>query len=137
MKLLKAFLIMLKAHKGQKDKSGKPYIFHPINVMFGVKGMDCKVVALLHDVLEDSDKYTLKDFDFLDQEQKEALSLLTHSKNEPYFEYVRRIKTNRIAREVKKSDLRHNSNLKRLKKITEKDIKRVEKYKKAKQILEI
>ena len=51
---LKALIIMFKAHKGQKDKAGKTYIFHPLKVSFGVKTKDAKIIALLHDVLEDS-----------------------------------------------------------------------------------
>ncbi len=135
MELLKAFWIMLRAHKGQKDKSGKPYVFHPITVMLGVKGRKYKTIALLHDVLEDSALYTMKDFDFLTSEQKEALLLLTHDKGVPYFEYIERIKTNDIARQVKISDLKHNSNLKRLKEIRRKDIKRLIKYTKAGKLL--
>lgn len=132
--LIKAFIIMLKAHKGQKDKGGKPYIFHPINVMLGVKTFDAKVVALLHDVIEDSE-YTIDDVGFLTDRQKNALLLLTHSDEESYFDYIEKIKANNIAKEVKLSDLKQNSNLKRLKNITIKDLKRKEKYKKAIQLL--
>lgn len=135
-KLFKAFFIMLRAHIGQKDKSGKCYIFHPINVALGVKGVRVKTVALLHDVLEDSDLYSIKDFSFLDEEQMEAILLLTHSANEEYFNYINKVKTNKIALAVKLADLRHNSNLKRLKTITEKDINRRNKYLKAIEILE-
>ena len=135
-KLFKAFFMMLRAHINQKDKSGRCYIFHPINVALGVKGIRTKTVALLHDVLEDSDLYNIKDFSFLDEEQMEAILLLTHSANEEYFNYINKVKTNKIALAVKLSDLRHNSNLKRLKTITEKDINRRNKYLKAIEILE-
>ncbi len=135
LKYIKALVIAIRAHKGQKDKAGKPYIMHPIRVAFGVKGLDCKVVALLHDVLEDSKLYTIDDFRFLNSEQKDALLLLTHEKNEPYFDYIDKIKQNRIARAVKISDLKQNSNLNRLKQITDKDIIRCDKYKKAIMIL--
>lgn len=135
-KLFKAFFIMLRAHINQKDKAGRCYIFHPINVALGVKGIRTKTVALLHDVLEDSDLYNIKDFSFLDEEQMEAILLLTHSANEEYFNYINKVKTNKIALAVKLSDLRHNSNLKRLKTITERDINRRNKYLKAIEILE-
>ncbi len=134
--LIKAFFIMLKAHKGQKDKAGKAYFWHPINVALGVKGARFKTVALLHDVLEDSDLYTIDDFDFLDAIQKEALILMTYDKTVDYLDYVNKIKTNPIARAVKLSDLKQNSNLNRLKIVTKKDIERKEKYCKAKQILQ-
>lgn len=135
-KLFKAFFIMLRAHSGQKDKAGKCYIFHPINVALRVNGVRAKTVALLHDVLEDSELYSIKDFNFLDKEQMEGILLLTHNTDEEYFDYINRVKTNKIALAVKLSDLRHNSNLKRLKTITEKDINRRNKYLKAMEILE-
>ena len=136
LRLFKAFFIMLRAHIKQKDKAGKCYIFHPINVSLGVKGIRAKTVALLHDVLEDSDLYSFKDFSFLDEEQKEAILLLTHSEKVEYFEYINRVKSNKLALAVKLSDLKHNSNLKRLKTITKKDINRRNKYLKAIEILE-
>ena len=135
-KLFKAFFIMLRAHINQKDKAGRCYIFHPINVALGVNGVRAKTVALLHDVLEDSELYSIKDFNFLDKEQMDAILLLTHNTDEEYFDYTNRVKTNKIALAVKLSDLRHNLNLKRLKTITEKDINRRNKYLKAMEILE-
>ena len=135
-KLFKAFFMMLRAHINQKDKAGRCYIFHPINVALGVKGIRTKTVALLHDVLEDSELYSIEDFKFLDKEQMEAILLLTHSANEEYFNYINKVKTNKIALDVKLSDLMHNSNLKRLKTITERDINRRNKYLKAIEILE-
>ena len=135
LKLIKAFFIMLRAHIKQKDKARRCYIFHPINVALGVKGIRAKTVALLHDVIEDSDLYCIDDFSFLDDEQLEAIKLLTHSDGEEYFTYINKVKTNKIAKAVKLSDLRHNSNLKRLKNITEKDLERRTKYLKAIEIL--
>lgn len=132
--LIKAFIIMLKAHKSQKDKGGRAYIFHPINVMLGVKSFDCKIVALLHDVIEDSN-YSIDDMKFLSKKQKEALLLLTHNDEEPYFLYIEKIKSNEIAKEVKMSDLKQNSDISRIKNITNKDISRRDKYIKAINIL--
>ena len=136
LRLFKAFFMMLRAHINQKDKAGRCYIFHPINVALGVNGVRAKTVALLHDVLEDSEFYSIEDFKFLDKEQMEAILLLTHNADEEYFAYINRVKTNKIALDVKLSDLRHNSNLKRLKTITERDINRRNKYLKAIEILE-
>ena len=135
LNLIRSFFIMIKAHRGQRDKSGRSYIFHPLTVASKVKGFRAKSVALLHDVIEDNDKYSLDKFSFLDDEQLEAIELLTHKQEDPYFVYIRKIKDNEIAKEVKLKDLEHNSDLNRLKTIEEKDIERLEKYKAAKQIL--
>ena len=132
---IRALLIMLKAHKGQRDKGGKSYFTHPLRVSRNTKDKRAKIVALLHDVMEDSDKYSWADLDFLDQEQIAALKVLTHQKDLPYFEYINVVKENPLARQVKLSDLADNMNLKRLKTITDKDLERVEKYKEAQAIL--
>lgn len=131
---LKALKLVATAHRGQKDKAGKPYILHPLNVSFGVKGYDAKIVALLHDVFEDTDT-KIEDVAFLSDSQREALRLLTHRKGVPYFEYIEQIKANVIAKSVKMSDLRHNSNLRRIKSVSDKDRARLEKYNKAIDIL--
>ena len=52
--LIKAFIVAFKAHRGQKDKGGKPYILHPLKVAFKVRGIESKTVALLHDTVEDT-----------------------------------------------------------------------------------
>ncbi len=134
LNLIKAFIVAIKAHQGQKDKGGKPYILHPIRVSLNVKGKDEKIVALLHDVIEDT-SYTIDDLDFLSKEQRKALLLLTHDDNIPYMEYIEEVKKNKIASRVKLADLEQNMNLKRLKTISNKDLKRLEKYKRAKEIL--
>lgn len=134
LKLIKALLVAIKAHQGQKDKGGKPYILHPIRVALNVKGKDEKIVALIHDVIEDT-SYTIDDLDFLTEEQRKALLLLTHDDNTPYMEYIEEVKKNKIASKVKLKDLEQNMNLKRLKTISNKDLKRLEKYKRAKEIL--
>lgn len=131
---MKALYIMLKAHRGQKDKGGKPYFLHPLRVSKRLSNKKEKIVALLHDVLEDSN-FTIDDLSFLDIEQKKALLLLTHKKEDPYFEYIKKISQNKIARNVKLSDLKDNMTLTRLKEIKQEDIQRIKKYKKAKEIL--
>ncbi|WP_099320556.1 GTP pyrophosphokinase [Anaerococcus sp. Marseille-P3625] len=132
---IKAFIIMLKAHWKQRDKGNHLYIFHPIRVSRKCKSKSAKLVALLHDVIEDNPNYSIGDFDFLNEEEKNALELLTHNEDVAYFEYINEIKNDEIARDVKLSDLKDNSNLKRLSNITDKDLKRVEKYKLAENIL--
>lgn len=135
--LIKAFIIAAAAHKGQKDKGGRAYILHPVIVALKVKGFKCKTVALLHDVVEDT-PITLEALHkrgFSD-DIVNAVDAITKRKNEPYEAYLSRVKNNNIAREVKKADLKHNSNLKRLKVVTDKDISRFKKYKYALQYLE-
>lgn len=132
---IKAFIIMLKAHWKQRDKGNHLYIFHPIRVSRKCKSKGAKFVALLHDVIEDNPRYSIEDFTFLNEEEKKSLSLLTHNKDIAYFDYINDLKSNKIAREVKLSDLKDNSNLNRLSTVTDKDIKRLEKYKLAQNIL--
>lgn len=134
LNLIRGFIVASSAHKGQKDKAGKPYIFHPLRVSKGVKSIEGKTVAILHDVIEDTD-VTMEDLQFLNDDQKIALDLLTHIETMDYFEYIDRIKTDPLATEIKLSDLRDNMNLSRLGEVTDSDLKRLEKYKKAYKIL--
>ena len=128
--------LMMYEHTGQVDKAGKPYYLHPLAVADGVDTEDCKIVALLHDTLEDTALQYETVQNLFGQEVADAVLAMTHSDGEDYFDYVRRVKENPIAREVKRSDLRHNMDLSRLKNVTESDLARVEKYKKALKILE-
>ena len=104
----KAMNIAYDAHHGQYDKGGVPYIFHPIHLAEQMDTEDECIVALLHDVVEDTD-VTFEDLekDF-SKEVMDALRLLTHDKDEDYMEYVKKIKTNEIARKVKMEDIMHN-----------------------------
>ena len=136
----KALKLSMKAHAGQRDKAGEDYFLHPLTVAFTLAkngySDDCIATALLHDVVEDTD-YTLTDLMGMEFSKTitEALALLTHDKTVPYMDYVNNLKDNPIARAVKMSDLLHNSDLSRLKDITENDRMRVEKYKRAMEIL--
>lgn len=127
-----ALKIATEAHKGQVDKAGVPYINHPLTVASLVDTEEEKIVALLHDTIEDTSitEQDLIDYGFTN-EIVEAVKLLTHNKNVPYMDYVAKIKDNELARKVKIADLTHNSDLSRLKEITDKDKKRYEKYQKA------
>lgn len=127
----------MQKHFGQTDKSGKPYILHPVEVALSLYKDSDKVVALLHDVLEDTDA-TIDDLVALGLEdcEIEAVKLLTKPHKEDYMHYVRRVAENPIARRVKMADLRHNMDITRLDVVTERDLARVEQYKKAYRILE-
>lgn len=133
----KALKLCFEAHKDQKDKSGLPYIFHPFHLAEQMSDEATTVVALLHDVVEDT-SYTLDDLREMGFPQgvTDALALMTHDKRIPYMEYVARIRENPVARTVKLADLRHNSDLSRLDTVTEKDKQRVMKYRIAIAILE-
>lgn len=128
----KAIKLCYEVHKDQYDKSGIPYVFHPMHLAEEFLDEDLIIVALLHDVLEDS---KLKTSDLLqmgfNEKCVEAIDLLTRKKEVSYMEYIRTLKHNFLAKEVKLADLRHNSNLNRLESKTEEDIKRVRKYQKA------
>ena len=105
----KAMRIAYEAHHGQVDKSGIPYIFHPIHLAEQMEDEISCCVALLHDVVEDTE-VTLDDLrkDF-PEEVVEIVRLLTHDDTVPYFDYVREIKKHPIAKKVKLADLAHNS----------------------------
>lgn len=132
----KAMKIAFEAHKDQTDKSGIPYIYHPIHLAEQMNDEQTTCVALLHDVVEDTD-ITLSDLrsEGFPEPILEALRLMTHDKTVPYMDYVRKIKANPIARKVKLADLKHNSDLSRLDVVDEKARERAEKYRKAIEIL--
>ncbi len=125
------------AHREQFDKSGIPYVFHPIHVAEQMTDETATVVALLHDVVEDTD-YTIEDLKKMDfgDDVIHALDLLTHRKHVPYLQYVARLKDNPVAKAVKLADLRHNSDLTRLDAVDEKAKARLEKYRAAIELLE-
>ncbi|MEA4989180.1 MAG: HD domain-containing protein [Anaerovorax sp.] len=132
----RAMQIAYNAHHGQIDKSGVPYVFHPIHLAEQMQTEAETIIALLHDVVEDTD-ITLDDLvkEGFPEEVISALQLLTHDDTVPYMDYVREIKNNSIARAVKLADLIHNSDTGRLCKIDEKAKERLEKYKQAIAIL--
>lgn len=126
-------------HKNQVDKAGKPYFLHPVYVSHNecVRGKG-KVVAILHDIIEDTDvtKEMLFDMGF-DKDIVDAIVLLTRRDDVDYFDYVRKIRdsNNSYAYWVKVADLENNMDLSRLDNVTNKDVSRVEKYQKALDIL--
>lgn len=133
----KALKLCFEAHKDQVDKSGLPYVFHPFHLAEQMTDELTTIVALLHDVIEDT-AYTLDDLRSMGfpVEALNALALLTHDKNVPYMDYVSRIKKNPIAKAVKLADLRHNSDLSRLDTPDNKALERAQKYRNAIALLE-
>jgi len=130
--LERAIAIAVKAHEGQTDKAGAPYILHPLKVMLRVSTMEERMVAVLHDVVEDTDIT-------LDALRKEgfseavlsAIQSVTKIPGEDYAAFVRRAAADPIGRKVKLADLAENSDLTRIKDPTEKDHERVAKYRRA------
>ncbi|MHC1684741.1 MAG: GTP pyrophosphokinase [Clostridiaceae bacterium] len=134
--LEKAIIIATKAHSGQVDKAGESYVLHPIRVMLKLKSEDEKIVGVLHDVIED----TQVTYDDLRKEGFseviiEALKRVTKIDGEDYMDFVKRAKENQISSKVKLADLEDNMDINRIANPTEKDYKRIEKYKKAKAFL--
>lgn len=132
----KAMRLMFEAHRDAVDKSGIPYVFHPFHVAEQMNDETSAIVALLHDVVEDTD-YTPDDLREMvfSNEVCDALDYLTHREGVPYMDYVRRIKENPVAVRVKLADLAHNSDRTRFDHMTESDYRREEKYRKAAAIL--
>ncbi len=127
--LERAIAIAATAHAGQVDKAGAPYILHPLRVMLAVDGLEAQIVAVLHDVVED----TAITFDFLRQEGFSeavllALEALTKRPRESRLAAAERAVVNPLARLVKIADVTDNMNLKRIAQPTEKDFKRLAEY---------
>lgn len=136
-KTKKALKLCFEAHKDQVDKSGMPYVFHPFHLAEQMETENTTIVALLHDVIEDTD-YTIDDLKSMgfDKAVTDAVALMTHADDVEYMDYVAAIKNNPIAKAVKLADLRHNSDLSRLDIVDEKALTRREKYQKAITLLE-
>lgn len=133
----KAIRLAFEAHAGQYDKSGLPYILHPIHLAEQMTDELSTVCAVLHDVVEDT-PWTLKELgqQGFSEEVIQALRLLTHCPSLSYSEYIRQLSGNSTARKVKLADLRHNSDLSRLETVDQKALNRVEKYRQAIRFLE-
>ena len=125
------------AHRNQLDRGELPYVYHPLHLAEQMHDESTIIVALLHDVIEDT-KYDLEDLERrgFGREVLDALALLTHDDSTCYMDYIAAIRDNPIARTVKLADLKHNSDLSRLNKITPEDRQRVRKYQRAQAILE-
>ena len=134
--LERAIEIAAKAHAGQVDKAGQPYILHPIQVMLRITGTETRIAAILHDVIEDSE-FTIEDL------RKEgfsnvvllAVAALTKRENESRIDAALRASENEIARIVKLADNAENMDLSRIANPTDKDYARLKEYEKVREIL--
>ncbi|HMN26400.1 MAG TPA: HD domain-containing protein [Ignavibacteriaceae bacterium] len=127
--LERAIEIAVSAHQGQKDKADKPYILHPLRLMFKMQNENDMIAAVLHDVVEDTD-WTIEKLETegFNKEVITAIKLLTHSKKVPYKKYIEAIKTNKIALKVKLADLEDNMDIKRIAHPKFRDYARIAEY---------
>ncbi|MET1257450.1 GTP pyrophosphokinase [Aliikangiella maris] len=123
----KAIEIATKVHAGQLDKAGQPYILHPLRLMFKFETEVEMIVAVMHDVIEDSN-FSLEDLNIqgFSNEVIEAINCLTKKDGEDYKAFVLRVSKNQLAKKIKIEDIKDNLNLTRLEEITDKDLQRVE-----------
>lgn len=129
----RAIEIAVEAHKGQRDKAGRPYILHVLRVVAAMKTDEECAVAALHDVLEDCADWSflrLKD-EGMSMAVIDAVDALTKRKGEAYDDYLRRVERCHLARKVKIADLRDNADLTRLSAPTARDQERAIKYQNA------
>lgn len=127
-----ALELAIRAHKGQVDKAGQAYIFHPLRVMMRMTTETEKFAAILHDVVEDTDM-TLDDLRVVGYPEPviTAVDCLTKRDGEAYDAYIDRVLTNPVACRVKLGDLEDNMDIRRNKKVKSSSIERLEKYRKA------
>jgi (p)ppGpp synthase/HD superfamily hydrolase len=127
--LEKAISIAATAHQGQTSKRGNPYVLHPLRLMMKMKTESEKIVAVLHDVVEDTSwtfkKLRKKGFS---KEVLEALDCVTGRDGESYGDFIKRLENNPIARKVKIADLEDNMNTQRITEVTPRDLERLKKY---------
>jgi hypothetical protein len=130
--LERAIAIAAQAHEGQIDKAGVPYILHPLRVMLRLSSMEERIVAVLHDVVEDSD-VTIEDLqaEGFSAVILEALDSVTKKPGEAYDDFVLRAAANPIGRRVKLADLEDNCDLSRITHPTPRDYERIKKYQRA------
>ena len=126
-KVLAALRFAEAMHKGQVDKAGIPYIEHPKSVASMVDGDEAKIVALLHDTVEDTSATVEEIRSMFGDRVADAVACLTHDKSVPYMDYLAKIKENDLARKVKLADLKHNMDLSRIPNATDVDVQRVNK----------
>jgi len=131
-----AIKIAYKAHMDQNDRSGIPYILHPIHVAEQMKDEVTTIVALLHDVVEDT-SVTLEDLKRygFSQEVLDAIEVLTHKDGVKYLDYIREVAKNPVARKVKVEDIKHNTDLTRTTNMSDKVFKKLPIYKEALKII--
>ena len=133
----RAIEIAARAHAGQVDKAGAPYIFHPLRVMLAVKTEEERIAAVLHDVVEDTgmtlDALRAEGFP---EAVVEAIDALTKRTGEGRLDAARRAAANPIARAVKLADVADNMNLSRIPNLSDKDYARLKEYQQVKALLD-
>ena len=134
--LEQAIALAAKQHEGQVDKANSPYILHPLRVMLNVPTIEHKIVAVLHDILEDTET-TIEDlYQFGFQEHIiDAIVALTKKQGETRLEAAQRARQNPIARVVKLADINDNMNLSRIQSPTVKDFERLKEYQQVRDLL--
>lgn len=132
----KAISIAAQAHEGQHDKTGAPYILHPLRVMLKMTTEAARITAVLHDLIEDTD-WTIERLrhEGFHGDILAALDCLTRQNGEEYEKFIARVKLNPLAIKIKIADLEDNLDVSRLNGVTEADAERLEKYKQALQML--
>lgn len=137
-KLTDAIILACAAHRGQIDKGGADYILHPLRVMMAMSTEQERIVAVLHDVIEDSPSIRLPEIEeAFGGRIAAAVDAITKRAAESYEDYVARVAADELARKVKLADLKDNSDLSRLgRELTEADRKRLAKYLRARAILQ-
>ncbi len=134
--LEKAIIMATEAHAGQFDKGGHPYILHPLRVMMACETMEQKIVAVLHDTVEDTGLHLSTIRVRFGNTVADAVDALSRRDGESYAEFIDRCAKNPLAADVKFRDLEDNMDLSRLgREPTPKDLARIERYKDAKQAL--
>lgn len=127
-----AIALAVQAHRGQRDKAGQTYILHPLRVMLRLETDTERMVAVLHDVVEDS-AWTLEQLRALGypEEVLGALDCLTKREGESYEAFIERVRPHALARRVKLADLEDNMDVRRLVAVTPKDAERLARYRAA------
>ncbi len=130
--LERAISLAATAHQGQVDKAGAPYILHPLRMMLTLSNLEDRIVAILHDVVEDTE-WTLEGLraEGFGDAVIDAIEAVTKREGESYEDFIQRSAANAIGRRVKLADLRDNSDLSRLATVTGKDRVRLDKYRRA------
>jgi (p)ppGpp synthase/HD superfamily hydrolase len=134
MNLERAIEIAVSAHKGVYDKGGTPYILHPLRVMMSLTTPNEKIVGVLHDVVEDSDDWNfdkLKAEGFSDIVLDGLRAVTKFSEDEDYDAFIQRGLSNSIGRAVKIADIKDNLDVTRIGELHDKDLKRLNKYKRS------
>lgn len=133
----KSLEIALQAYSGQTDKAGRPYILHPLRVMAKVATDEEMAVALLHDVIEDSEWTADSLLDAgIPMTVVDAVQCLTKNAGEDYGQFIQRVLTNKLAVKIKMADIEDNIDVLRLDSLAGKDMERVKKYHTAWKVLD-